>query len=59
MGQDDQQNRLKRPVPPILLVGFVPKMCPKKLATRGLKLVPVAPGGLKRAVRNSNIDQPL
>ena len=34
-------NRLETP---ILLGGFVPKMCPKKVSAMGLKLVPVAPG---------------
>ena len=42
-GQDDERNRLKRPYPHLFLEGFVPKMCPKKVATRGLTLVPVAP----------------
>ena len=35
-------NRLK---PPICLVGFVSEMWPKKVASRGLKLVPVASQG--------------
>ena len=29
---------------PIFLAGVVPKVCPKKVAARGLKLVPVAHG---------------
>ena len=33
-------NRLK----PNIFLGFVPKMCPKKVSAMGLKLVPVAPG---------------
>ena len=44
-GQDDQQNRCERPQAHICFGGVVPKMCPKKIATRGLKLVLVAPGG--------------
>ena len=34
---------LKGLTPPIFSAGFAPKMFPEKVATRGLKLVPVAP----------------